>query len=1085
MNNKSSKKISTETKLRLIEQIKNFEKSPFSFLIRRSKLTYLIIIFLLIFGIFTIRELPRELNPEVKIPYGMVFTVYPGASSIDVEDQVTDVIETELSDLEGVDQITSSSSFGASSISVEFEADQDLDESMRRLRDKVDNVKSKLPGNAEDPTVIELSFSDVAFLAFSLEGENYDKSELKTYAEDLKSELEGVTGVSEVDVVGGEEKEIQVIIQPDRLSQLGLTPADLKNVISAQNLNLPLGSIDVGHLSYSVRVENELQSADQIASLVITQKDGINITVGDVAQVKETFSKVSSISRLAVGGGNESEDTITLMVYKKTGGNITEITKNIKQLVEDGKGQIYPEDVNIVITTDYAKYIDKSISDLVGNGMGTVVIVLVLLLLFMGWREALITSLAVPFSFFIAFMVMALMDQSLNFITLFSLVLALGILVDSAVVIVEGMYEKIRKYRMTGYAAAMLSVQEYAAPLMSGLLTTVAAFFPLLFVKGIFGEFLKGIPTVVISTLVAALFVSLTIIPTIGALFLKPKKIKEADAETGTDAEAGTAEAAVGTIAPKKTPKEKKDTIFVRLLNYVRDRYYEKISALIATRKNRLIIIFGAWAVFFASLVFPLTGYLKMEAFGNTDADYFWVNLEMPKGTVLEETDKVTQEIEQRLYQLPEVENFVVSIGSGGGDSFSGGGASGANEASITVNLIDSDNRELTSTQIADQAKELLKDITIGEISVNQESSGPPSGSPLEVRVSGSDLEELERISEDLKGIMQGISGTENVNTNLTYLPGEFVIVLNPEILANYGLTAATVSSNLRAGLSSDKDAEISREGEEIDIKIDYSENRVANINDLKNLTVPTPSGESVALGTLGEIKLQANLASIRHQDEERSVTISGNNQTGYNINELMNEFKNRVANYDLPNGYVLNYGGESQEQNEVYVDMFVKMIIGIVLILFILVTQFNSFRQTLIILFTIPLAMIGVIWGMTIANLTLDIPAFIGIISLAGIVVNNAIILIDYINSMCKRRPDCSLVEAAAIAGKARLRPILLTTATTVLGLLPLSIREPDWRNMGFTIIFGLTFSTFLTLFVVPALYVCLEGGRKKKRRV
>jgi len=1035
----------------ITQRVRSFEKSPWSILIRKRKVTYLIIAFLLFFGIFQIRSLPRELQPEVEIPFGVINSVYPGASPLDIEEQITKKIESRLTDIDGVKRIESSSNFGVSSISVEFEAGEDLENSIRKLKDKVDTVKNDLPEDATDPSVFEVSFSDFPFLILSLQGQNYDKSNINDFAEDLKDKIKGVSGVQDVKVVGGEKKEITVNIDPGKLNEFGLSLNQISSSISSNNINLPAGSIEIGDYYYTVRIKNQFKEAREIEDLVVGVNNGVSVRLGDIAEVKEGFEKRSSISRLGIGG-NQSQESVSVQVFKKTGEDITRVGDKVREKVEDERGKSYPEDVKVVTTMDTVKYIEESISDLTQNGLGTVFIILLLLLFFLGIREALIAALAVPFSFFISFIVMSVLDQSLNFITLFSLVLALGLLVDSAIVIVEGMYRQMNQFKVSGYAAAMLTVKNYAAPLVSGMLTTVAAFLPLLFVKGIFGQFLIGIPIVVIATLTAALFVSFTIITTVGVKFLKSK--------------------------------EEKKTGGIR--NYVNNwmektahNYSQKIKQIISVRRTRIIILVGSWLLFFASIALPATGFLKLQAFGATDAESYYITIETPVGTVLEKTDELTRKIEERLNNFPEVENYVTSVGTGLGRGMGSGGSS-ENVANIVVNLTNKDTRKITSPELTKMAREELKDITEGEIEFIEESGGPPTGSPLEARISGTDLNELDRISNDMKLIMEKIPGAIDVKTNIEYLPGEFVIDFNREVLAQYGLSTVQVGMEIRNSITGSTDNEILRDGDEIKINIAYPENEINMINNLESITIQTPLGEEVAIGELADIRIGSSISSIKRRDQERTVAVTGNIETGTNTNEIMAEFKNQMNNYELPKGYLVSYGGANEEQNEVYADMFQKMIIGIILILFILVLQFNSYRQTAIILFTIPLAMIGVFWGMAAAGLTLDIPAFIGIISLSGIVVNNAIILIDSINK--KRKQGIEIIEAVGNAGKTRFRPILLTTITTVMGLLPLSIREPDWRNMGFTIIFGLTFSAILTLFVVPSMYVSLEVTRRKK---
>jgi len=1046
------------TKRKLERRIKKFEKSPLSFFIRKKRVTLLIIIFLFFIGVLNIGSLPREFGPEVEIPVGVVTTAYPGASSLDVEEQITKKIEAKIGSLNNIKEIDSDSGFGLSMVVVEFEAGSGLKSSLRDLKDKLDEVRSDLPEDAVDPQVIEINLNNQPILEFSLKGKSYDKLELKEFAEAIKDELEKIANVNEVKVIGGEKKEIKVSVSPDKLQKFSLNFDDVIRTINSFNLDFPIGSLDIDNFNYGIRVQNKFENVEEVANLVIGFENEVAIRIEDVAEVEESFQEKTTISRISIGG-QKAQDTVSVQVFKKTGGNITKIAEDAKKKVAEQKGSLYPEDLQIEVTSDTAKYIDKSINDLSQNGLGTIAIILVLLMLFLGAREAFIASLSIPFAFFIAFVVMAFLGQSLNFITIFSLVLALGLLVDSAIVIVEGMHERIAKYKMSGYSAAMLSVKEYAAPLLSGMLTTISVFLPLLFIGGVFGEFLKGIPIVVIATLIAALFVSLSIIPTVGSFCLKPK-----------------------------FEFVLKNRGIWRFFNFasvffktISDKYKSSLRKIISNKQNRRFLVGGAWFLFLLSLILPISGYLKIQAFGESEAENFWINFTMPEGTNLEETDKVVRVIEDKLYAIPEIKNFTTSVGSSADINYGTGSAS-SNAGTIAVNLVEDKYRVKGSSQLAEEVRNLLQPITQGKIEVVESNIGPPAGSPLEARITGPELSKLEEISNDMRVIMEKIPGAEDVKTDINYLPGNFVITFNPDILAEYRLTPAQIATELRKGISGNREAKISQEGNETLINISYPESRIKNINELTEISFASPLGEKVTLGEIADVEIKSSLNSIKRTNQERSVSLSGRNAKGANINEIMGEFKNQMKDYNLPVGYSLGYGGISQEQNEVYRDMFLKMIIGIILIFFILVAQFNSFRQVLIILFTIPLGIIGVLWGMTLANLVLDIPAFIGIIALSGIVVNNAIILIDRINKARKESEE-SLVEIVVRTAHGRLKPIILTTATTIMGLLPLSIREPDWRNMGFTIIFGLTFASLVTVFMIPSLYIIFSGDKRKSK--
>lgn len=1056
---------SNQKKEKVFEKARRFEKSPWVFLIRKSKLTILIIISLLIFGSLTINNLPRELNPEVEIPYAVVFTAYPGASPANVEEQVTEPIENEITDLTGVKRIDSSSSLGVSSITIEFEAGEDLDKSLDNLKDHVEIAQSELPEDATDPQVIEINIQDEPIFTATLASNQYDVSELKEFAENLKEKIKGISNVSDVIVSGGSEEIIEIKVDQAKASRLGISISQINQALSSNNVNFPIGPLETEELRYNVRLEGELEDLNQIASLPIFSTPGGEIIyLEDVASVRPGFTKELTRSRLSQMGQNP-EESVSIHIYKKTGGDITKLTEEVRQRIEAFRGEAYPENLTVLITNDFSEFITDSLSTLIRNGLQTVIFILILLFIFLGWRESLLAGPAIPFSFFIAFIIMSVVGESLNTLSLFSLVLSLGLLVDSTVVIVEGMYNKVSRFGFSGYWAAISTIQEYAAPLLSGMLTTVAAFFPLLFVKGIFGEFMQSIPIVVISTLFAALFVSISIIPAFGIYLIHP--IKKC-----SNKESNGFWCRMKKRFKKMHSKPRKERVSSQAFEKMKIRYYNFMPRILGNKKVRRRLIGGAWLLLFISFLFPIFGLINIQSFSEDDSDFFYINLEMPNGTTLEKTDEAAQKIEPILQREPLVENFVTSVGSGTGVDIGSSSGNNTSKAFFQVNLIDEDLRKTKSYELVKKLrKELENEITEGKISFIEVGGGPPAGSPIEARVTGNDLLVLEELAENIKSILEDIPGTVETETSFELSPGDLIFVPNKEVIFQKGLTPAQVASELRNGISKNDDVEITQFGEEIKIETSFNENQRDSFEDIKDITISTPQGEILSLSELGEIKISPALSSIRHRDGERVATITSGVQEGNvaQINALVEERVSKEIN--IPNGYTVSFGGETQELNEVYMDMFLKMLLGIVLILFILVLQFNSYKQVLIILFTIPLAMIGVFWGMTIFRLTLDIPAFIGIVSLSGIVINNAIILIDQINREFREKND--LIESARSAGRERLRPIFLTTITTVIGLLPLSISQPIWRNLGFAIIFGLLFSTILTLVIVPTMYV------------
>jgi len=1071
---KSSTK-KNEEKEKVLKKIEKFEKSPWSFLIRKNRLTFLIITFLIIFGILTIEELPRELTPEVEVPYAIISSVYPGASPLNVEQQITKEIEAEIGNLSGIKKINSTSSAGLSIVTVEFEASEDVDKSIRDLKDEVDKVKNSLPDDATDPFVSEISFDDQAIFTVILAGEE-DISELKKYAENLQKKLEGISNVSEVKIIGGRDRVFKVDIDPQKISEKNLSVSTVLNALKANHLDFPAGKIEVDDLSYNVRVEGKIKTVDGLANIIIGSREGNPVYLVDVAEVKDSFVEESSRSRFAFGG-QEAIDAITLQVFKKTGGDITKVAKTARQETEKGKGVIYPEDLKVEVILDQSDYIKESIDSLLRNGLGTVLIVFALLFFFLGWKEALIAGLSIPFSFFIAFIVMAFLGQSLNFLSLFSLVLALGLLVDSAIVIVEGMYQKISKLKLTGYQAAIATADEYSSPLLSGMLTTVAVFVPLMFVIGIVGQFIRTIPVVINVTLIAALFVALTIIPAVGALVLNPyKKSKLNILENNR----GWFLKFCRFLKFKCKPKPRKDRIANKIFQSLANKYYNFLPKVITKAKTRRIIIGSVWILFFASIALVPLGFIKIEAFGQADGEYFTINIETPQGTQLTETDLVVIKAEEIIQKEENIVNYTSNIGSTSSSNI-GGGSGGENKAFIYANLSKTNQRDETSIEIIERLNQNFKrSITEAKISFTQEESGPPSGSAVDLKVIGEDLEILEDLAEKIKIELSQIEGVLSSDTSISFSPGEIVFIPNKDLIASRNLTVSTIGFELNKSIARDKNLKIdTSDGEEVRVDLGYDNNKIDSVEDVENFLISAPDGQIYALSELGEVKLQAALSSIKHEDEERIVNITADVQ-GVNVTLVNEELKGRIEeNIEIPEDYRVKFGGESESTMEAFQDMFMKMIIGIILILFVLIVQFNSYKQVFIILSTIPLAMIGVFFGMSLAGLTMDFPAFIGLISLVGIVVNNAIILVDQVNKELTKGK--SLIESTRKAGYTRMRPIILTSITTIMGLLPLSIMEPVWRNMGFTIIFGLIFGTFLTLFIIPITIVSLYHKKIK----
>jgi len=1042
---------------RLKEAEKEESRSVFGFFVRKFRVAYLLVILIIILGTYSVLTLPREANPEVQIPIAVVTTVFPGANPTDTEELVTDKIEDEIKNLEDLKRFSSSSGQGTSIVVVEFNAEADLDESYRKLRQAVDGVTG-LPEDAEDPEVMEISFSDTPIVTYSLVGD-YAAPELADIADDLKEELLGISDVSKVEVLGSIDREFRVVVNQEKMSGYGVSLAQVIGAIAGSNVNLPAGDIEIDAFKYGVRVEGEFQSASEIADIAVTSANGSPVYVRDVARVEDGFEEQTTKSRIGLPD-EMPRNTVSLQIYKQTGGNILEIVESSRQVIDQAEESgIIPSDMRVLKTNDNSVFIQEDLKRLGSSGIQTMALILVLLLVVLSFRGALITALSVPLAFFMTFIFLGVQGLTLNSLVLFSLVLSLGLMVDNSIIIIEGINEYVTKYGKSVKQAALLAIWNFKWPVIAGTSTTIGAFLPILLVSGILGEFISVLPKTVAAALGSSLFIALIIIPTLASRFIK-----------------------VGGEASSHRDKRRHQHIN-RFLDAVRARYASVLRRILPFKKRRRAIIAAAWLAFFLSIAAPITGLMKTELFPPVDVDYFVVNIQLPTGSVLERTDAVTSRVERVVSRVPEVDNYVTNIGTsmslGMTDPSQMAGGATPHRSNITVNLVDSEERERTSYEIADAVRGKLGHIQGAEVTVEELSAGPPSGAPIEVRLFGKDLTELKQVSERLMGILQDMDGVINVDDNLEETTGEFTFSVNKQQASYYGLNVADIAGNIRRAVYGADASSVTLGDEEIDIRVKYADNALQTVEDLKGLQLPTRTGDTVPLRQVAEVELAPSLLSISHRDGERVALVSADLEEGVYLQDVLNRFNRQVEEQGLPEDISMQIGGETEDITRSYQETFLSMILAVVIIAFILILQFNSFRQPFIILFTLPLAIIGVILGLNLLLLPFSFTVFIGLVALAGIVVNDAIVLIDAINKNLAVGMD--FTEAIIEGGKSRLQPVLLTTVTTIAGILPLVFADELWRGLAIAVIFGLLFSTLLTLVMVPIFYVAICKSEKR----
>ncbi len=1035
-----------------LDEIKN---SAWAFFVNKRQVAWLFIIGTIIFGSIAMINLPREIQPEITIPIGAVATFLPGASPPDTESLVTEPLEKEIATISEIKSLTSTSGFGNSVIAVEFEAKADLEKSIQDLKDAVDRIKNDLPEDATDPSVMRIEANEFAIVTYSLIG-NRPLYELTNIAEEIELYMEKISGVSRVDIVGGQKEIIRVTLDQKKVENLGLEISNISNIIKFSNTNLPLGVISTDKVNYSLRIDNRYQSLSDIANLPVTS----DISLKDIAKIEQVYPEQNVLTKLSQNG-EKSLTAVSLQIYKKSGGNILGIVDATKAEMEKLKlDGIIPSDVQIAVSNDNSMFIRTDLGTLTTNGYQTILMVIAILFLAMGLRQGLIASLSVPLTFLITFAVMDFMGLSINSLSLFALVISLGIMVDTSIVIMQGIHANIKEGH-SSITSSLMAIETFRWPLIAGTMTTIFAFFPMLLVSGILGEFLRTLPIVISTALFASLFIGITITPAITSRFLNSEKERNKS----------------GLLEP-----------YFRKLGKGLDHLMEKI---VQKKSVRVLSIVIMLVLFAASLSLPITGILPVQMFPNTDQQYFIVRVEAPKGSVLDKTIESAEAVEEILYTIPEIENFLTIIGSTQSPAITegisvGGGNESSNIANITVNLVENEKRTRKSYDIAtDLEQKLGKFKSNLKITVQQIQEGPPSDAAVSIKITGKDLTVLKDLTKQVEQIVKETKGTKDIKNSLSGGLNEFKFVLDRDLLAFHGLSAVQVSANIRTILQGVKSTSVKFNGEDIDIYLSYNlpeENNRTNlsISDIKNFAIQTPKGQSVTLSQLGTYDFGESPDSISHEDQKRIISLTADVEKDANSVEITQKIQQEIAKIKIPAGYEVGFGGEFEDIAESFNELFRSMIVGIILIAFCLILEFNSFRQAFVILMTLPLALIGVFPGLLAIGLYLSFPAFLGIVALAGVVVNNAIVLIDRINE--NRRMGVPFAKAISEATNSRLEPIFMTTITTIIGIIPLALSNEFWAGLGFSLVFGLAFSTILTLLIIPTLYYTFEAKRAAK---
>ena len=1101
-------------------------KSFFNYFIVNFRVVILMIILLSGWGIYAFLKLPRESNPEVKIPVAVITDVYPGASPADVEELVTKKIETAISGVAGIDKVTSSSANSFASVSVEFTSDQNIDDAVRRLRDQLPAIRNDIPTEADDPQVIQISFDDTPVVTYELTGP-YDGFTLRTFGENIKDQLETIPGVRQVNISGGDEREFDIAYDPAKLANYGIGVQQANQAVSATNLAIPGGNFKGTEFDYPVRADARVFDAAAIGNIPVLHADtGAIVYLKDIATIRDTAIEKTVLSRFS-NHGSEPQDSVTLQIVKRTGSSILDTIGSVQQTI-DAQVRTFPMGITVTSTLNLADRIRLDFDELSRDFVITLTLVVAVLILLVGLKEAFVAGLAIPLVFFSTFGVMLATGTSLNFLSVFSLLLALGLLVDDAIVVVSATKQYMKTGKFTPEEAVLLVLHDFKVVLTTTTLATVWAFLPLLMSTGIIGEFIKSIPITVSVTLVssllialminhplaavlervrftrkfffllialllatglslvsmhtplgnAAAFVTAAIILSLASWYFGSGKAKLLANKELADREWRDDDLIKRKLRTQSDPTKK--TFGTRLIHgiihfdHALPVYERFLRRILVTRRSRLTFIFSVLLLFVFAMSLPFLGILKSEFFPASNEDQMFVSLRAPSGLALGQTDAIVRRIEERLRKYPEILSFTTLVGNPGnqGGSQLGVTQDTSNTASINIQLTPITDKRIPSYTVADHIRADLADMSDATISVTAPGGGPPGGSAFQAQISGDDLQTLDRIASDLKPMLDAIPGTVNSDISLKDAPAEYTFALDPARMELYGLSAASVGSTLRTAISGTKISTVILADKTIDVVAKFDRDKLPTLESVQNLEVLNAKGHPVYIRDVAKVELRPSVESITRIDKKRTVLLTSDVSGTTNATEVLSAFQKKLSeSYHLPEGYVITYGGQNEQNAQSVQSILQAMLIAGLLIISTMVIQFNSFGKALIVLVTLPLALTGTFIGMAVFGINLSFPGLIGILALFGIVVKNAIILIDKIN--LNIASGIVFSEAVIDAGKSRLEAIFITSICTIFGIIPITLSNELWRALGSAVIFGLLLSSFLTLFLVPALYV------------
>jgi multidrug efflux pump subunit AcrB len=1061
--------------------------------IDRYRIIYLGMVLLTLLGIYFYQILPRESKPEVVFPKIKINTNYSGASPADVEFLITNKLEAVLSGIDDIEFMTSSSLAGRSEIQLDFYPETNIDDKITEVNQAVLSAKD-LPEEAEFPSIKVSTTANRAFVVLSLSGD-LSPADLKDAADIMMDDLLSINGVNEVRISGERVPEIRITVDPARLAEFNLTVEDLFQAIRMRHKDTPAGDAIMDGMHYYIRVLGAYKDIEEIGRTLIPLPGGDTRFLKDLAVVEETYKPRTNYSRRSVNLGTEEaamKSAITLSLYRDGGTDIIGPSAEVKKIignVGDGK---FPEGLDVLVLQDDAVSVQEDLSAVLENAASGLLIVVLVLFLFLGLKEAIITALIIPFSLFIAFIALNTAGMTFNTMTLLAMIIALGLLVDNAIVVVENVV-MFREKGMSRIQAAKKGTAEVAPSILAATLTTMAAFIPIAFMGGRIGLIISVIPVTIIFIIGASLIIALSITPTLSSRWLSSKtgpkeprkfslirELVEAFIVVGlfmiaffTDGRPGLLSLVMGLLMAgifviRLVARYKGVNVFERAAS----AYEKLLGRLINKRRNRIIIPVVALAALLAVLSTIPLGLLKIELFPVMDESSLYVVISTPQFSSLEDTDAVTRKIENILLELDGIDTIYSEVGV---DSM--------RDSEIILNLKSGDERTWSTKEKIPILLKQFFAIPGAKVTIGTSAGGKSANSPVQIRLIGNDMEQLSSYSRDFVQLLSTIEGVGNPVTDLEPGYPEVQVLMKPLLAADLGVDATSLGEIVKTVISGQNSGTLLTRDGDLPIRFATDERKINSVQDLEKILITLKDGSRIPLTQLASLAETSGLGTIRHNGGVRTVMVYAQLLEDVNIRDVVTDFDSLLTNNGLPTGLRYEWAGDAADLDASFSEMTINLGLAMLVVFLILAAQFDSLTQPFVILLSVPMAIIGVFSGLLLTGNNFGLYAFMGVIALVGIAVNDAIVLVDTVNR--NRKGGMEIGEALSDAGRSRFGPVLATTLTTIGGILPLAFKDENFAQLSISLIFGLMASTLLTLIVLPIIYHIVESVKIKFKQI